>query len=129
MDQIITGLYTRVEGYLTWIEKNLNIKAECNQDGIDCCFDISLIGNRKCDAINNFSSCGHFDRNDCRVLGNTEWPNCPHNPDFIGDGKCDDHLVNAECNYDNGDCCQQSWIGDEECNDQNNVASDSNKKI
>ena len=37
-------------------DNHLKTKAEWFQDGGDCC-DISLIGNKKCDAINLFSSC------------------------------------------------------------------------
>ena len=30
--------------------------------------------------------------------------NC-FNPDWAGDGWCDDGINTPECNYDNGDCC------------------------
>ena len=30
--------------------------------------------------------------------------NC-FNPDWAGDGYCDDGINTPECNYDNGDCC------------------------
>ena len=30
--------------------------------------------------------------------------NC-FNPDWVGDGWCDDGVNTPECNYDNGDCC------------------------
>ena len=53
----------------------------------------------------------------------TDWSDCPHNPALIGDGTCDDHLIKAECNYDNGNCCEQDWISDGECDDQNNFGS------
>ena len=29
------------------------------------------------------------------------------NPEFIGDGHCDDHMVKAECNFDGFDCCEK----------------------
>ena len=28
-----------------------------------------------------------------------------HASGTVGDGYCDDHVNNAECNYDGGDCC------------------------
>ena len=88
------------------------------------CCDQSLIENRFCDEVNNFPACENYDGGDCRLPNITKWAECIHNPEFIGDGKCDDHLeIKPECNHDGGDCCVQSWIGDGECDDQNNFAS------
>ena len=86
----------------------------------DCCIK-SWIGNRICDVVNNFSSCGNYDGGDCRSANITKWPECPHNPAFIGDGKCDDHLkTKPECGYDALDCCLNSEsVGDGECNPEN----------
>ena len=84
-------------------DDHLKTKAECNHDGGDCC-DQSLIGNRKCDEVNNFQACSSYDGGDCRPPNMTDWLDCPHNPDFIGDGQCDNHLRNAHCDYDSDDC-------------------------
>ena len=129
----------------------INIHSNCCFDGGDCCTDV-LITNRFCNEVNSFLACSYFDGGDCRPPNITDWPECPHNPALIGDGTCDDHLVNAECNfdgfeccdkpelvgngqcdddlknnkncnYDNGDCCDTSWIGDGECDGYNNFAS------
>ena len=75
---------------------------DCHYDMGDCCVK-SLFGDKRCHQFNNFEKC-NFDGNDCRSLGNIEWPDCPHNPIFIGDGVCDDHLRNAHCDYDSDDC-------------------------
>ena len=93
---------------------------ECNFDRGDCCTDV-LIGNRLCDDINNFQTCSYYDGGDCRSPNITEWPKCPHNPAFIGDGTCDEHLkINLECNYDALDCCPNGEsVGDGECNPEN----------
>ena len=32
------------------------------------------------------------------------------NPEFIGDGHCDDHMATAECNFDGFDCCEESEL-------------------
>ena len=89
----------------------------------DCCIN-SWIGNGICDIVNNFSSCGNYDGGDCRPPNISEWPECPHNPSFIGDGKCDNHLkTKAECNYDSEDCCDLSLIGNKKCDSLNNFKS------
>ena len=87
---------------------------QCGFDGGDCC-DQSLIGNGKCDDFNNFPICENYDGGDCRPPNITEWPNCPHNPEFIGDETCQNHLKIAECNFDAGDCCDTSLIGNKKC--------------
>ena len=64
-------------------------------------------------------------------------------PGTVGDGYCDDHVHNAECNYDGGECCgsnvntyfcadcvcysqhcdgPQEFISDGYCNDETNNA-------
>ena len=89
----------------------------------DCCIK-SWIGNCICDVVNNFSSCGNYDGGDCRPRNITKWPECPHNPEFIGDKTCDDHLkTNPECNNDGGDCCDQTLIGNRKCDEPNNFIS------
>ena len=97
----------------------INIHANCNFDGGDCCTDV-LSGNRFCNSVNNFETCQIYDGEDCPPLNTIEWPECPHNPKFIGDGICDDHLKNkAECNHDGGDCCDNTLIGNGNCDDAN----------
>ena len=82
----------------------INIHANCNFDGSDCCNN-ALSGNRFCNNINNFETCQVYDGDDCPPPDVTDWLECPHNPKFIGDGTCDDHLrYKAECNNDGSDC-------------------------
>ena len=86
----------------------------------DCCIN-SWIGNGICDDVNNFPSCGNYDGGDCRPPNITDWLECPHNPELIGDGKCDEHLkTKIECNHDSGDCCTNELIGNKVCDDFNN---------
>ena len=33
-----------------------------------------------------------------------QFEGCP-TPEIVGDGFCEDHVNNAECNFDGGDCC------------------------
>ena len=83
----------------------------------DCCIK-SWIGNRICDVVNNFSSCGNYDGRDCRPPNITEWPGCPHNPGLIGDGTCDYLLKNAKCNHDALDCCKKpDLVGNGQCDE------------
>ena len=86
-------------------DDHLKTKVECNHDSGDCC-DLSLIGNKKCDLLNNFKSCEENDGGDCRPLNSTDWPDCPQNPSYIGDGVCDYTNHNDECNFDGEDCSQ-----------------------
>ena len=86
-------------------DDHLKLKVECNHDGGDCC-DHSLIGNKKCDLFNYFKSCDNNDGGDCRPLNSTDWPNCPQNPSYIGDGICDYANHNKECDFDGKDCSQ-----------------------
>ena len=76
---------------------------QCGFDGGDCC-DNSLVGNGICDVFNDFTNCENHDGGDCRLDKITDWPKCPYNPEYIGDGICHDHLRNAYCNYDGNDC-------------------------
>ena len=79
------------------------LKNKCNHDGGNCC-DLELMGDRLCHDVNNFDTCQH-DGDDCHPPDVTEWPNCLHNPNFIGDGICDNHLKHkVECNNDGFDC-------------------------
>ena len=49
---------------------------------------------------------------------------CCGKPELVGNGQCDDDLKQKKnCAYDNGDCCEQSYIGDGDCDDRNNFAS------
>ena len=122
-----------------------NNNAVCNYDGGDCCGDNVN--------MNYCSEC------QCLDPGYTHHPTevtvvC-ENPQYIGDGYCDDHLNIHDCTYDGGDCCgtavqtmycsdcecldvnyfwpttaspttespcQDSWIGDGHCDDDNNNA-------
>lgn len=54
--------------------------------------------------MNNFYNCENYDGGDCRPSNITQRPECPYNPKYIGDGKCQDFLRNPNCNYDGGDC-------------------------
>ena len=76
-----------------------------------------MIGNGKCDNVNNFPTCQNYDGGDCRPPNITDWPECPYNPEFIGDGICLDHFkTKPECNYDDIDCCvEPKAVGDGTC--------------
>ena len=44
-------------------------------------------------------------------LGHFQNSTCPHEfEESLGDGYCHDELNNAECKYDNGDCCKSPVI-------------------
>ena len=88
---------------------------DCNFDGGDCWLTL-LIGNNKCDPLNNFESCGDYDGGDC--LGpsykNVDWPNCPYNEAYIGNGECDLHMSTKDCDFDGTECkgsIIKIWIG------------------
>ena len=101
--------------------EHFKTKAECNHDSGDCC-DQSLLANGNCEGFNNFPTCENYDKGDCRPPNITDWPECPHNPKFIGDETCDEHLKNkAECHHDGEDCCDLSLIGNKFCNIENNI--------
>lgn len=81
-------------------------------------------------------ACNSFcnnDGNDCNVpIGNinyycsntsVRYPNCKGNPTYIGNNDCDLEYKNFACNYDGGDCCNLSWIGDGDCDPENNFRS------
>ena len=40
-----------------------------------------------------------------------------HASGTVGDGYCDDHVNNAECNYDGGDSCGQANVNTQNCAD------------
>jgi hypothetical protein len=47
---------------------------------------------------------------------------CPADPEWIGDGDCDDNANSEDCQFDGGDCCPaESWIGDGSCDDETNI--------
>ena len=92
----------------------------CNYDNGDCC-QMEKAGNRVCDDFNNSPLCSKYDGGDCQPPNIEDWPECPHNPKFIGDGTCDDHLKNrVECNYDGGDCCEEFMLANGNCDGFNN---------
>ena len=48
---------------------------------------------------------------------------CP-NPDLVGNGQCNnEYQFDIKCNYDGGDCCVQAYIGKYGCQNYNNFAS------
>ena len=105
-----------------WHVKNELENGYCDFYEGKCCAQW-LIGDGTCDQRNKFSSCGNYDGGDCRPPNIAEWQNCPHNPELILNGICDDHLKTKECNFDGGDCCNSTLIGDRYCHDQNNFES------
>ena len=75
------------------------------------------LGDGKCDDGNNREECG-YDNGDCCPPHRSGWNQtcseceCRAPPtkgcgllDFVGNSYCDDENNNAECNFDNGDCC------------------------
>ena len=45
-----------------------------------------------------------------------EWPDCPHNTTLIGNGECNEDLLNVECNFDGLDCCEKPELaGNGQC--------------
>ena len=90
----------------------------CNYDGGDCCGDNVN--------MNYCSAC------QCLDPDYTHHPTEPtvvcENPQFIGDGYCDDHLNIHDCTYDGGDCCgpavQTNYCSDCQCLDFNYVNYD-----
>ena len=101
-------------------DDHLKNEIGCNYDGGDCCDEYNL-ANAKCAGFNNFSTCENYDKGDCRPTSKTEWPECPFNPEYIGDGICFDHFkIKVECNHDGGDCCEQSLVANENCDEINN---------
>ena len=91
----------------------------CEFDGGDCCVQ-SMIGDRVCQGYNNFFSCGNYDGGDCIPPNVKRKPNCPYNPEYIGDSNCLSHYNITGCEFDGGDCCVQSMIGDRVCQGYNN---------
>ena len=88
--------------------------SDCGFDGGDCC-DTALNGNGICDPFNNFPLCNNFDGGDCRHPDSYDWPDCPYNPQYIGDSNCLSHYNISECGFDGGDCCATSLFGDGIC--------------
>merc|ERR1719203_240348 len=102
--------------------QDFNNVSSCNFDGGDCC-QASTYGDTVCDDHNNFFTCGNYDKGDCRPPQRDDWKDCPYNPDFIGDGICQEHFKTNSCNHDGGDCCEISLVGDRFCNEINNFAN------
>ena len=48
-------------------------------------------------------------------MNSTDWPDCPQNPTYIGDGVCDYANNNEKCNFDGGDCSQCMTIDGDIC--------------
>jgi hypothetical protein len=64
--------------------------AECNYDGGDCCIEVNT------DHCVYFTGCTCHHRENC-IAGFI--------PSVVGDGVCDDETNNADCSFDDGDCC------------------------
>jgi hypothetical protein len=90
----------------------------CNYDGGDCCGDNVN--------MNYCSACQCLDPD--YTHHPTEATVVCENPQFIGDGYCDDHLNIHDCTYDGGDCCgpavQTNYCSDCQCLDFNYVNYD-----
>ena len=43
--------------------------------------------------------------------------------DLIGNGECNFENQNGECNFDGGDCCDQSLVGNMDCDAINSFNS------
>jgi len=132
---------------LSWIKDGFcddqNNNFDCDYDGGDCC---------NANASHEFCT-------DCQCLtpDGTTMPDIfpdgwckSFNPNWIGDGFCDDDHNNPSCKYDQGDCCNSNashefcticlcldplytvspnakcnhtlWIGDDVCDDETNNA-------
>lgn len=113
-----------VIGYIPYIgdgfcdEQNNN--EECAYDGGDCCWCTCSEKVYSC-GINGFDCLDSTVSSDCVEVSfnfpnSSEAPssselayfNCTSrggNPDFLGDGLCDEANNNGDCEYDGGDCC------------------------
>ena len=91
-----------------------------NQYAPNCTVNFQQIGDGLCHAEPNNEECG-FDGGDCcesTCVGEKcgQWGYnckdpaaiCEANKDLIGDGKCHTITNIAACNYDGGDCCEES---------------------
>ena len=69
-----------------------NLNDKCYHDDGDCC-NQTLVGNKECDKINFFKTCGTYDGGDC----------CSKKA-LIGNGNCDEEIYIPFCNFDGGEC-------------------------
>jgi hypothetical protein len=92
-----------------WCDQDLN-REECGWDGGDCCFETCTD-----DETADFEcGSGGFqckDRNYARKVPDECLLDVPF-PEWVGDGICDTWgYYNApRCNYDGGDCCEDTCI-------------------
>ena len=132
-------LYLTVSGYEEGDFKlavyNYSSEGEATSAAWSCsegCDELRL-GNTRCDAACNTSSC-MWDQGDCGFYGlETSEQICSTGCalSWKGDGYCDEACFNAACDWDAGDCitadhgcadgCLPSWIDDEECDELCNV--------
>jgi len=63
-----------------------------------------------------------FSQVDGLRVGNPPPPSVLCNDGRKGDGVCDEINDIAECDYDDGDCCNWEWVGDGECDARNNFS-------
>lgn len=89
------------DSFCDLIDVDNNIE-ECGYDGGDCCectcTDELICGENGYSCIDPNSGCI-----DPRAV---QFSNCTGDIIYIGDGKCDSDLNNANCGYDAGDCCE-----------------------
>ena len=79
-----------------------NNNAACSYDGGDCCGDTII--------MNYCTACQCLDPD--YTHHPTEATVVCMNPQFIGDGYCDDHLNIHDCTFDGGDCCGPAVLTD-----------------
>ena len=79
-----------------------NNNAACSYDGGDCCGDTII--------MSYCSACQCLDPD--YTHHPTEATVVCMNPQFIGDGYCDDHLNIHDCTFDGGDCCGPAVLTD-----------------
>ena len=75
------------------------------------CIHADLVNNGECNIETENSELCDNDGNDCQEPIPAE---C-QTPDLIGDGVCDDNLLDESCSYDGWDCCRAgccagSWV-------------------
>jgi hypothetical protein len=76
---------------------------QCDEFG-KCVCRLNVVGD-KCDTCaDGYATFPDCDQ--CAALYYEEKPPClGANPEYKGDGYCDDDLNNENCEYDGGDCC------------------------
>merc|ERR1711899_88817 len=91
-----------------------------------CTGNLNWIGDDYCDDELNNAAC-EFDKGDCCNNSKPNWDHyctvcqclqtgsttapCTGNKNWIGDNYCDDELNNVQCEFDKGDCCNNSMSG------------------